>query len=83
MFAGFTRYGTSIALCVLLLFTVVIHPDFDLPDAQIHLGHSSLHVAFLVTEVPILAVMVASAFHTDFHLIVHETPPRLFFPLLC
>ena len=82
MVGGTTRYRTSIALCLLLLLTIVIHPDFDLPDAPKHLGHSLLHMVFLVTGAPILLVIADGIFHSDFHLIAHDTPPRLFFPLL-
>ena len=85
MLGGITkyRYRTSIALCLLLLLTIVIHPDFDLPDAPMHAGHSTLHLVFLLTAVPVLPVIIAGIFHSDFHLIVHVTPPRLFLPLLC
>lgn len=83
MLGGVTRYRTSIVVCLLLLLTVVTHPDFDLSDAKTHLGHSSLHVAFLITGVPFVQLMVAAIFHSDFQLTAHETPPRLFFPLLC
>lgn len=84
MLGSVTRYQTSIAVCLLLiLLALVIHPDFDIPNAKMHRGVSAVHFAVLWATVPPLVLTAVHASQSDLYLAHLEKPRQLLLPLLC
>lgn len=78
-------YRTTIAVCLLLiLLAIVIHPDFDIPDARVRHGAAAAH--FALSAIVVTAFLLIIAFgisHPESPLTGNRIQGRISLPLLC
>ena len=80
-----STYRTIIAVCLLLiLLAIVIHPDFDIPDARARHGFTAAHFALpAVVATAFLLLIAFGIARPESSLPGNRTRARISLPLLC
>jgi hypothetical protein len=85
LFAFITKHQAGISLCVLFtLLVIVIHPDFDLPNARAKRGISAaMFMLPLVGQMSFVLLITERSFSAASGLHLTGNTPQLLLPLLC